>query len=272
MEKSNELNSSSDLTDCTKDSSSPSESSGFSHDFYSDGTTDEQSLENEFDNELHDSGSSVRSKKSTKPSKTYHEKKNEMKQIGIKVEEVQEWIKKKVLIPKKPVNDKFRRYTADYWKCMRCLHWVDDNSILENWYYCDTCGWTHNLILSGGTKVLKSHADTHIIKRTYEFSREELTELLALANGKIAAVDFEKSLPSIDQWLVQGPTDFWKSVCQNCNDTESSTEQTNGSSSNNNKQSDSVYVGNTNTAALARAKGDALRKRAKLMEKKNGNK
>lgn len=199
--------------------------------------------------------------------KKYHQKKNEIKEMGIKVEEVKAWIKNKTLIPRGPRKD--RNYSAPYWKtCMRFLYWADDNTLFEDWYHCIVCEWTHNIILFGGSKVLKNHAESHNIEQKYEFTRQEIIELLSKSSsvGLISITDIEKFLPSPVEWREKGLSEFWKSIVNHSN--EGIRPNNSGIDDIKNIQNDD---GTEKNSDKSRSKGNIIRAKANAIAEQNLN-
>lgn len=116
--------------------------------------------------------------------------------------EVQQFVKIGVLVPKEPPT--YRKCTAKAWTegGMRFLYWAENEAELENWYYCTICEWAHEVVLGGGTNVIKSHAEKHF----YQLKKGEMVDLLVKATsfgekyGSVSALTFSDHLPTSDLW------------------------------------------------------------------------
>lgn len=88
---------------------------------------------------------------------------------------------------------------------MKFLYDAETNEEIKNWFYCEKCAWTHNVVPGGGTGNLLHHARKHI-QQTYTFTKEELIDALVKASEYTQSTgsvpDFKKILPTPENWYV----------------------------------------------------------------------
>lgn len=97
-----------------------------------------------------------------------------------------------------------RNCTAKAWKegGMRFLFMADTDEVLPDWYHCIICEWTHTLNLSGGTAVIKNHAEKHL----YSFHTGDMIELLSKAikfgheHGSVTEQILSEFLMTSEKW------------------------------------------------------------------------
>lgn len=124
---------------------------------------------------------------------------------GLTEQLILEGLQKKTIVFGSPPADK--KYTSQQWQMgMRFLYEVEEDgsrSEIQNWFFCEICGWTTNLALGGGTGNLLHHAKKHF-EGKYKFSKSELVELLQKVAEHTQATetipDFKKILPSPEKW------------------------------------------------------------------------
>lgn len=118
-------------------------------------------------------------------------------------EEVRECIDEELLIPGPPPDE--RNCTAKAWQeeyGMRFLFWKENNIEFENWYYCQICKWLAKVNLSGGTSVIRRHAELHV----YSLPKNHFAALLAKAtsfgdiHGAVSKRSFIDHLPDSKKW------------------------------------------------------------------------